>query len=88
MIQITDTIEFDESKLLSEQTQEFQMWYNKNVSILINDTIVPDSLSEFKRPLSYTVTVGIFTIKIYPKYIHKEQSNWSCSDFKLEIKNI
>jgi len=87
MIKINDTVEFDESKLLSEQTQEFQAWYNENVNGLINDKLVPNSLDEYKRPKSYTVTVFSFTITIDPIYIYPDQSNWSCSDFRLTIKN-
>jgi len=85
MIQITNTIVFDETKFLSEQSSEFKDWYNKNVNILINDKIVPDSLDTFKRPISYTITIDKFNIIIYPQYIYNEQNNWSCSDFKLKI---
>jgi len=45
---ITDTIMFDESKLLSEQTPEFQAWYNENVNVLINDKLVTDLMDEYK----------------------------------------
>ena len=88
MIKINDTIEFDESKLLSEQTKEFQEWYNENVNGLINDTLVPDSLDEFKRPMSYIVQVDTFTVTIFPNYIYHDQSNWSCSDFYVTIKSV
>jgi len=86
MIQITETIEFDDSKFLSEQSSDFKVWYNKNVNILINDKLNPDSLDIFNRPISYTVTVETFNIEIYPQYIYNEQSNWACSDFKIKIK--
>jgi len=87
-MQITDTIQFDESKLLSEQTTEFQEWYNENVNVLINDKLAPDSLDNFKRPFSYTITVKSFTIVICPNYIFRDQSNWACSDFYLSIKTV
>jgi len=83
---ITSKIKFDESKNLSGQTTEFKVWYNDNVNVLINDKFVPDMLDEFKRPKSYTVKVGTFTITILPIYIYPDQSNWACSDFQLTIK--
>ena len=85
MIQITDTIEFDETKLLSMQSSDFKEWYNKNVNILINDKLVPNSLDTFKRPISYTVIFDKFTITIYPQYIYSDQSNWACSDLQIKI---
>jgi len=86
-MKIADNIDFDESKNLSEQTKEFQSWYNENVNTLINDTLKPDFLDEYKRPKSYTVTVDSFSITIYPLYIYQDQSNWACRDFQLTIKN-
>jgi len=83
---ITDTIMFDESKLLSEQTPEFQAWYNENVNVLINDKLVPDLMDEYKRPKSYTVVVDSFSVTILPLYIYPDQSNWACSNFKLIFK--
>ena len=85
---ITNTIQFNESKMLSEQSQEFQTWYNKNVNVLINDKLIPDSLDRFKRPFSYTVKVESFTIVIFPQYIYCDQSNWACSDFFITIKTV
>ena len=83
---ITETIQFDESKMLSEQTKEFQQWYNDNVNVLINDKLIADSLDQFNRPFSYTVEVDTFIIVIYPQYIYRDQSNWACCDFQLTIK--
>jgi len=83
---ITDTIMFDESKLLSEQTPEFQAWYNENVNVLINDKLVPDLMDEYKRPKSYTVVVDSFSVTILPLYIYPDQSNWACSNFQLIFK--
>ena len=88
MIQITETVQFDESKNLSQQTPEFKNWYNQNVNVLINDKLVPDILDEYNRPKSYTVQVDAFTITIYPLYIYQDQSNWACSDFQLTIKSV
>jgi len=67
---------------------EFQTWYNDNVNVLINDTLVPDSLDIFKRPQSYTVVVEKLTIQVVPQYIYRDQSNWACSDFYLTIKSV
>jgi len=86
MIQITGTTEFDETKLLSMQSSEFKEWYNKNVNILINDKLIPDSLDIFNRPISYTVIFDKFTITIYPQYIYSDQSSWACSDLQIKIK--
>ena len=57
MIKINDTVQFDESKNLSQQTPEFKNWYNQNVNVLINDKLVPDILDEYKDEiLNYTKT--------------------------------
>jgi len=88
MIQINPTIYFDESKLLSKQTPEFQAWYNENVNPLINDTLKPDILDEYKRPKSYTVTVDVFSVTIYLLYINQSSSDWRCRDFQLTIKTV
>ena len=85
---ITGIINFDESKLLSIQTLEFKDWYNQNVSVLINDHLVPDLLDECKRPKSYTVVVESFSITIYPLYKINDQSDWGCRDFQLIIKKV
>ena len=85
-MKINDTIEFNESQTLSKQSTEFQVWYNQNVNVLINDKLIPDSLDRFKRPFSYTVKIESFTITIIPQYIYRDQSNWACSDFYLTIK--
>jgi len=87
-MKINDTVEFDESKNLSEQTPEFQAWYNENVNVLINDKLIPNSLDRFNRPQSYTVVVTDFTIQVVPQYIYRDQSNWSCSDFKLTVITV
>jgi len=87
-MKITETIDFEENVFLSKQTTEFQEWYNDNVNVLINDTLAPDLFDIFKRPMSYTVTVGTFTITIEPKYIYSDQSNWACSDFNITIKSV
>ncbi len=85
---ITDTIQFDESKNLSQQTPEFQAWYNENVNLRINDTLKPDILDEYKRPKSYTVIVDLFSVNILPLYIYPDHGNWACSDFQLIIKSV
>lgn len=87
MIQITDTIQFDESKLLSKQTSEFQRWYNENVNPLINDKTPIDSFDEFKRPQSYAIVVGELLVDVWPQYIFPDSSNWSCSDFEILIQS-
>jgi len=87
-MKINDTIEFNESQTLSKQSTEFQVWYNQNVNVLINDKLIPDSLDRFKRPFSYTVKIESFTITIIPQYIYCDQSNWACSDFFITIKTV
>lgn len=85
-MKITENIEFEESKNLSEQSKEFQAWYNEKVNPLINDQLKPDLFDEYNRPKSYTVTVDSLYITIYPLYIYPDQSNWACRDFQLTIK--
>lgn len=85
---INDTVEFDESKNLSEQTTKFQTWYNENVNTLISDTLVPDLLDQWNRPMSYTVKVGGFVVTIYPLYKIHEQSDWGCRDFQITLKTV
>lgn len=85
---ITDTIQFDESLPLSQQSSDFKTWYYKNVINQITDKTIPDLLDDFNRPVSFTVNVDNFIVTIFWLYIFQDQSNWSCSDFNILIKDI
>lgn len=85
-MKITENIEFDETKpLLSEQSAEFQQWYNESISPKITDKTIPDALDEFNRPVSFTVQHENFTVTVFWLYIYEDTSNWACRNFKLKI---
>lgn len=86
MRNLTDTIQFDESKNLSEQSPEFQAWFNEFVNPQINDRLQPDLLDQYKRPVSYTVHVDGYTITVFNLYINADQTNYACRDFQLILK--
>lgn len=83
---IDNKIIFDESKTLSNQNREFLDWYYKNVSVLINSTLIPDSLDEFNRPVSYTVSFESYKITISYIYKLNIKSSWECTDYNIIIK--
>ncbi len=49
MIQITDTVQF-ENGLLSEQTDEFKQWYGENVASQITDLLPIEARDKYNRP--------------------------------------
>jgi hypothetical protein len=85
---ITDKVIFDETKILQEQTPEFNRWIFENCLSKINDKLIPDSLDEFDRPSKYTFLVDTFSVEISPIYINQSKSDWSKSTYKLTIKEV
>lgn len=83
---IAENIEFDETKLLSEQSKEFQDWYYKNIDSQITDKTLPDSLDEYDRPLAFTIVYDSFIVETTWLYIHETKSNWARKDYSLTIK--
>jgi hypothetical protein len=86
MKNITDKILFDETLPLSQQSADFQMWYNQNVNSQINDTTEIKAVDEYKRPALYSILVVGFIVDVMPVYKIDSQSDWGCSDFKINIK--
>jgi len=74
---IAENIEFDETKLLSEQSKEFQDWYYKNIDSQITDKTLPDSLDEFDRPFAFTINYDSFIVETIWLYINETKSNWA-----------
>jgi hypothetical protein len=86
MKNITDKILFDETLPLSQQSADFQMWYNQNVNSQINDTTEIKAVDEYKRPALYSVLADGFIVEVQPIYKADSQSDWGCSDFQITIK--
>ncbi len=84
-MKITDNIEFNPSLSLSEQSAEFQAWYNENVNNQITDQLTPDALDAYDRPISFTVMVGDLSVTVYFIYQFEDSSTWACSGFNLKI---
>ena len=82
---IAENIEFDETKLLSEQSKEFQDWYYSNINSQITDKTIPDSLDEYDRPFSFTMKHEGFSVKTIWLYKLDGKSDWGCKDFELTI---
>ena len=85
-MKITEEIEFIEDLPLFEQSLEFQKWYMTNVSSKINDKLIPDSLDEFDRPVSFTIEQDGFLITVFWFYIYESKSNWACKRHDIKIK--
>mgnify|MGYP007069468500 CR=1 FL=1 len=85
---ITDKIQFEPTHPLSKQSDDFKAWYNENIGSKINDKTPNDGFDAYKRPISYTVIFEGFKTQITPQYIFQDSSNWSCSDFKIEMEVI
>lgn len=83
---LIDNIIFDETKPLSNQSGEFLTWYHKNISGLINSNLIPDSLDEFDRPVSYTVSFETYKITISYIYKLNLKTSWECTDYNIIIK--
>jgi hypothetical protein len=81
---ITDTITFDETKLIQEQSTEFQEWFFNNCKITSETPV--DSYDEYGRPLTYVFTVTPFTVTVLINYINLEASNWANSGYTISIK--
>lgn len=84
-MKITDNIEFTPGLPLSQQSAEFQQWYNENIHSQITDKTTPDALDEYDRPVSFTLEASGLTVRVYWLYIFESQSSWACRDFKIEI---
>ena len=84
-MKITDNIEFTPDLPLSQQSAEFQQWYNENVHSQITDKTTPNALDEYARPVSFTLQADGFTVTVFWQYIFESSSSWACSDFKIEI---
>lgn len=88
MRNITDKIQFDEALPLSQQSAEFQAWYNKNVNSQINDKTEIKAVDEYKRPAQYSVLHDGFIVEVKPIYKTDSQSDWGCSDFQITVKAV
>jgi len=86
MKNITDKIQFDETLPLSQQSAEFQAWFNKNVNSKINDKTEIKEVDGFKRPALYSVLADGFIVEVKHIYKNDSQNDWGCSDFKVNIK--
>ena len=86
MKNITDKIQFDETLPLSQQSAEFQAWYNQNVNSQINDKTEIKEVDEYKRPASYSVLADGFIVEVMPIYKSNSQNDWGCSAIRLNIK--
>ncbi|MDR3706645.1 MAG: hypothetical protein P4L28_12160 [Paludibacteraceae bacterium] len=87
MTQITDTIQFDESKeLLSGQSSEFQTWFNENVNAQITDRLQPVETDEYSRPKTYNVEANSITFLVSPNYLYAGSASWANSGLTIKIK--
>ena len=90
MIQIKDNLFFDETKPLIEQTMEFTMWYNENVSSKINLETTPMGYDEYDRPLGWVIDVSeigaIFHVEVRWIYQTQSKSSWACKSHEVTIR--
>ena len=84
MIQITETISFDETKTIQEQSPEFQQWFSDNCPI--NDKTPVAACDEYDRPYLYEFLIdGKLNISVSPNYIFPDSSNWGISGYTISI---
>jgi hypothetical protein len=86
MIQLTDTVVYDEIKPFQEQTQEFQKWIMDNALSKINDQYKVIDFDQYNRPHSYSFEADEHIIIVYPQYIYEDAHNWAISGNNFEIQ--
>jgi hypothetical protein len=86
MIQINDTVIYDETKPFQEQTQECQQWLMDNALLKINDQYKVTDFDPYERPRSYIFKADGHTIVVYPQYIFEDAHNWAISGNNIEIQ--
>lgn len=86
MIKIKENIEFDETKILQEQSQEFRNWLFENCESKINDKYPVQEWDRFQRPAYYDFEADGFKIKLIPLYLFEDKSTWAISGYKIEIE--
>ena len=87
MIQITETIQFNDSEpLLSKQSQEFSQWYHENFHSKILEPLNPISHDDLGRPNKFENKFDGWKCTTEFIFIHKDISNWACSDFGITIE--
>ena len=92
MIQITDTIQYDETLSFNTQSIEFLKWYNENITtkLVYNKTSVgiQPEWDESDRPIQWVILVGNIIVAIKWNYIKPETSEWAKSEDTITIKTI
>ena len=83
MIQITETVSFDETKPIQQQSAEFQQWFAEHCPI--NDKTPIAAYDEYDRPGKYVFFVETLTVNVEPKYINPDRSNWAISGYNITI---
>ena len=83
MIQLSDTVSFDETKPIQQQSSEFQKWFFENCPI--NDKTPASDYEDYGQPSKYVFTVGSFTVTVQPNYIYPDKSNWAISGYNISI---
>jgi len=88
MIQLTDTVVYDEKKSFQEQTPEFMEWFLKNCPI--NDKTPITDYEEYGRPNRYDFSVdgtlnGTVHVTVLPRYIFPDGHNWAISGYTISI---
>ena len=92
MIQITDTIQYDESLPFNAQSTDFLTWYNENVQSKLaydkTSTGIQPEWDESRRPVQWVVPVSNVEVTIVWNYIKPDTSEWAKSEDTLTIKTI
>jgi len=86
MIQIKENIVFDETKPITEQTMEFNNWYNMNINSKINLDTVPIGIDEYDRPIGWVINADGFSVEVRWIYITQSKSSWACKSHDVTIR--
>lgn len=91
MIQINETISWDETKSLPEQSQETQQWYADNVESQLaygkKASGIQPKWDKHGRPMQWVVDFAAFTVVIAWEYIREESTDWARSAETITINS-
>jgi len=92
MMQITDTIQYDETLPINAQSTNFLTWYNENVQSKLaydkTSTGIQPEWDDSRRPVQWVVTVGKIEVTIVWNYIKPNTSEWAKSEDTITVKTI
>ena len=86
MLQIIENIQWDKTKpLVTEQSQEFQDWFNVKVGYKAFDYSYAKSNDQYGRPYVMEIIVDEFIVNVYPQYQVESDASHARSGHNITI---